>query len=227
MKKISKEPDYSKYIDNWSKIYNEANYKSGLSSYFLSKSHAWAEEAFDKKNHFKDVLEVGGGNGQHVKHIRHTYDKYIISDLNVSMLENYQSNNPKIKIEQQDATNLSYEDNSFDRLIATHVLEHLPSPHLVIREWVRVLRPGGILTILLPCDPGMAWRLGRFAIPKRIFEENGIDYYYMMAREHINPISNLQYLINYYFPKNKQVFWRPSYIPSIDANLFYICHIKV
>jgi ubiquinone/menaquinone biosynthesis C-methylase UbiE len=39
---------------------------------------------------------------------------------------------------------LSYADNSFDRLIAIHVLEHIYQPHLALKEWVRdvgCLRP--------------------------------------------------------------------------------------
>ena len=33
-------------------------------------------------------------------------------------------------MEKQDATNLIYLDASFDRLIASHALEHLPNPVL-------------------------------------------------------------------------------------------------
>jgi phosphatidylethanolamine/phosphatidyl-N-methylethanolamine N-methyltransferase len=56
---------------------------------------------------------------------------------------------------------LSVPSASFDRLIATHVLEHLPKPERVLREWARVVRPGGTLSLILPCDPGLARRLGR------------------------------------------------------------------
>src|SRR3546814_1644399 len=72
---------------------------------------------------------------------------------------------------------------SVDRLIACHVLEHLHHPHDVLREWYRVLRKGGVLSILLPCDPGVLWRVGRMFGPRANAERAGIEYDYWMARE--------------------------------------------
>lgn len=43
-------------------------------------------------------------------------------------------------------------DASVDGLVASHVLEHVPYREVeeVVREWVRVLRPGGVLKIAVP-----------------------------------------------------------------------------
>ena len=96
-----------------------------------------------------------------------------------------------VVIEKQDATSLTYSDHSFDRLIATHVLEHLPNPVQVLKEWNRVIRPQGVISIVLPCDPGMLWRLGRYLGPRRNAKKLGIAYDYLQAAEHINSIFNL------------------------------------
>lgn len=40
---------------------------------------------------------------------------------------------------------LPYPDETFDVVLAAHVLEHLPSPTLAIAELYRVLKPGGIV----------------------------------------------------------------------------------
>jgi ubiquinone/menaquinone biosynthesis C-methylase UbiE len=119
-----------------------------------------------------------------------------------------------------DGDSLPFPDDSFDRLIATHVLEHVPFPHLAIQEWVRVLKPGGILSLILPCDPGMAWRLGRYLGPRKQAEKAGLPYDYYMAREHINSIFNLHQILKFHFPK-RAVTWWPLRLPLPDVNLIY------
>jgi SAM-dependent methyltransferase len=41
-------------------------------------------------------------------------------------------------------------DASVDFVIANHVIEHLPDPIGALKEWYRVLRPGGILFLAVP-----------------------------------------------------------------------------
>eukprot|EP00620_Florenciella_sp_RCC1587_P007326 CAMPEP_0182601394 /NCGR_PEP_ID=MMETSP1324-20130603/91465_1 /TAXON_ID=236786 /ORGANISM="Florenciella sp., Strain RCC1587" /LENGTH=243 /DNA_ID=CAMNT_0024819305 /DNA_START=429 /DNA_END=1162 /DNA_ORIENTATION=- len=42
------------------------------------------------------------------------------------------------------------EDGAYDVVFASHVLEHFLDPLSALREWDRVLRPGGALLLLLP-----------------------------------------------------------------------------
>jgi phosphatidylethanolamine/phosphatidyl-N-methylethanolamine N-methyltransferase len=90
---------------------------------------------------------------------------------------------------------------------------------------MRVLKAGGVLSIVLPCDPGFAWRLGRNLGPRKSFTDVGIDYDYWMAREHINPVNNLVSFLRFYFGEEISEKWLPLRIPSMDVNLFYIAHI--
>lgn len=224
------DPDYDQYMDRWSKVYERFNYDQGLAGYFLKKSHVWCERPFGPDRHFSRVIEVGSGTGVHVNHVRHSFDEYHMTDLNMPMLAGVDGRHQigkrgKIETRIENACALSVEDESYDRLIATHVLEHLPEPHKVLREWSRVVKPGGTISIVLPCDPGMAWRLGRAVGSRGKFVRAGIDYDYWMAREHINPINNLVSFIEFYFESPKAA-WLPMRIPSMDANLFYIAHIN-
>ncbi|MEO9823881.1 MAG: class I SAM-dependent methyltransferase [Paracoccaceae bacterium] len=48
-------------------------------------------------------------------------------------------------LQQADVQSLPYEDQSFDVVMAAHVLEHLPDPQIALAEMVRVLKPGGMV----------------------------------------------------------------------------------
>lgn len=49
-----------------------------------------------------------------------------------------------------DALRLPFRDGTFDRIIASEVLEHLPADGAAIAELVRVLRPGGTIAVTVP-----------------------------------------------------------------------------
>ena len=53
---------------------------------------------------------------------------------------------------------LPFADESFDALVCSHVLEHLPNPKDLVREILRVLRPGGIFLMATP----MSWWWNRW-----------------------------------------------------------------
>lgn len=229
-KKVRENPSYDDYLQQWAALYEDVNYDEGLAGYFLKKSHVWAERPWGPDTHFSRVLEVGAGTGVHIDHVRHSFDSYTMTDLNPPLMDQISTagtgSGGQVITEVQDATRLSYEDDSFDRLIAAHVLEHLPKPHEVLQEWTRVLKPGGVLTLVLPCDPGVAWRLGRYAVARKKFIEAGLDYDYWMAREHINAINNLVAFVRHFFPRVEEQ-WLPFRVPSMDLNLFYITHIEI
>ncbi len=53
------------------------------------------------------------------------------------------------ELRQADVLSIPYADESFDFVMAAHVLEHLPEPQHALREMVRVLKPGGMLFVCL------------------------------------------------------------------------------
>lgn len=52
--------------------------------------------------------------------------------------------------EQQDISKLPEADNTVDRIVMSHVLEHLEDPTKVLKECYRVLKPGGAVVIAVP-----------------------------------------------------------------------------
>jgi SAM-dependent methyltransferase len=65
-----------------------------------------------------------------------------------------------------DATRLPFPDGSFDKVIASEVLEHIPADQAAINEVARVLRPGGVAAVTVP-----AW------LPERICWTLSDDYH--------------------------------------------------
>ena len=51
---------------------------------------------------------------------------------------------------QGDALHLPFPDGTFDRVICSEVLEHIPDDHAAMRELARVLRAGGTMAITVP-----------------------------------------------------------------------------
>ena len=219
------------YRAKFADVYDDANYSSPLQSAVMRASHRLTERRFLKTSSFAKVLEIGAGTGEHLTFVRHGFDQYVLTDLDTRALEVAKNklvdhHGDKLLFEKQSGAGLNYADNSFDRLIATHVLEHIAQPHLVLKEWRRVVKIGGVLSILIPTDPGLAWRLGRHLGPRKNALAQGIAYDYVMAREHVNACNNLIALIRHYFPNRTEGWW-PFPIPSIDLNLFFVCHVVV
>jgi hypothetical protein len=51
-----------------------------------------------------------------------------------------------------DITNIPYEDNTFDAILCSHVLEHIPDDRQAMKELLRVLKPGGWAILQVPID---------------------------------------------------------------------------
>ena len=54
------------------------------------------------------------------------------------------------KIKNEDATRLSFADNSFDVIIGNHIMEHIPDDEKALQEMYRVLKSGGMAILQVP-----------------------------------------------------------------------------
>ncbi len=99
---------------------------------------------------------------------------------------------------------LPFEDNSLDSILSTQVLEHVKNPVLVLKEFFRVLKPGGKCLITIPQwnelheEPNDFFRYTKYGIRQMLlqagfdilFVEQRGGYYSNLAQ------MNIRYLID-------------------------------
>jgi len=223
---------------NLYKIFYGKNYDSlykGFSGFFFRQAHFNLEklncEKVDNGNKsiFKvkkktNILEIGPGRHSHYDYIKinNNINNYFVYDKNYRYCLILKKKHTYKYFRHID--NLKkIKNNSLDRIICSHVLEHVPEPEKFILSLYKMLKKGGTISITLPCDPGFLWCLGRlfnyitFWKFKKITKK---EYFYHMAHEHINSIQNLTAILKYNFLNYKDSFL-PFRIRSINLNLMY------
>jgi 2-polyprenyl-3-methyl-5-hydroxy-6-metoxy-1,4-benzoquinol methylase len=97
-----------------------------------------------------NVLEVGCGSGYYTRALVEAGARVTATDLSPAYVEQARGLAPGAEFSVEDAQRLSFEDESFDRVLMTEVVEHVPEPARAVAEAARVLRPGGLLALSTP-----------------------------------------------------------------------------
>ena len=200
---------------------------TGIMSVLWKYPHKLMEKPF-MGQYFETILEVGAGGGEHLNAVSLKCTRYYATDIDLNRLEAIQNNREFEVIKNyQNATDLSFEDEEISRLIATCLLAHLENPEIALNEWRRVVKRGGVLSIYLPCEPGLSLRLFRKFISNRKAKKLGYSGFSLyIARDHINSAQNMMKLINHVFREDEvRMMFRPFPIKSWYLNLFIIVHI--
>ncbi len=100
------------------------------------------------------VLDLACGRGFYLNMLRFVSDCYLAGmDLDWSVLLQAQrtvGHVPRLLLGCVDASALPWASNSFDAIILTELLEHVEDDAAVLRECLRVLKPGGVTAITVP-----------------------------------------------------------------------------
>lgn len=166
------------------------------------------------------TLDVGAGLGEHLEFEDGHNGEYVALELRPEMAQEIVRRYPYVttvtgNLEQ----GLPFETGTFDRVLAIHVLEHLPNLPSDLEELRRVLRPGGVLSVVLPCEGGLAYSLGRNLTTKRMFEKRyGVSFDWCIASEHVSTAPEVVQELDRRFTC-EQRSWFPFKLPSVHVNV--------
>jgi len=105
------------------------------------------------KRQFKSMLDIGTGTGRMLEVFGDQTERALGIDLSHEMLNLTRLNIEKAGLENcsvrhSDLYNLPFEDDKFDLVCIHQVLHYLDEPRTALREAVRVMAPGGLITIV-------------------------------------------------------------------------------
>ena len=172
---------------------------------------------------FQRTLEVGAGLGEHLAYERLTPEQaaqYVALELRPNMAAQIKQRFPQVQTVVGDCQKpLDFPSGSFDRILAVHVLEHLPNLPAAIAEMHRLSTPDGRFHVVIPCEGGWAYSLARRISAQRIFEKRyGQSYDWFIQREHLNRPEEILWELNRYFRVIHRAYF-PLRVPWIFCNL--------
>jgi SAM-dependent methyltransferase len=125
-----------------------------IGTYNESFRDTWIRDALAKIPRGARLLDAGAGEQQYRKYCTHL--QYVSQDF---AQYDGQGNGAGLQMGYWDSRNVDIvsdisaipePDGSFDAVICTEVLEHLPEPVLALREFSRLMRSGGHLILTAP-----------------------------------------------------------------------------
>jgi ubiquinone/menaquinone biosynthesis C-methylase UbiE len=221
--------------DYYKKHYPKVHYK-GLLGIFTNGYHKKIEKIYNSENTYEQVLEIGGGSGEHVRYIEHEFINYTIIDIveNIEKLSALKSDPrfTKIKFVLADAASLPFEAETFDRVFSTCVLHHITDLESVIREIRRVTKKGGTVDLYVPCDPGMIYRwIRHWTSHYKQKKSMNVDWgqvKFLWAMEHRNHYLSILFVCKEIFKEDNLILERyPLKYSSWNFNLYSIIRIKL
>lgn len=156
------------------KVYDRIKgYDIGYEQWFLSRPLSSALFAFPDPI----VLDVATGTARLARTLLPEISfrgRFIGLDLSHKMLEQAAAHTQqwakRVTLIWQDATDLPFPDDTFEAVTCLEALEFMPDPDQVMREMVRVLRPGGLFVTTNRVGKDARWLPGR-TYSEQAFEE--------------------------------------------------------
>jgi SAM-dependent methyltransferase len=94
------------------------------------------------------LLEIGCGNGRQLERFGLAGWQTTGIDFDATAVQTARALG--LDVRPGDLAAQRFEDASFDAIVMSHVIEHVPAPDALLAECRRVLRPGGSITVVTP-----------------------------------------------------------------------------
>lgn len=131
--------------------FRSSTYTNGVNGFDEEERTVW-KQIFENSLTFGKrlkILDVGTGTGFLALLFAGMGHEVTGIDLSECMLEKAKNNADNMGLEidflNGDAENLPFENCSFDMVVSKYLLWTLPEPSCAVREWGRVLKPGGMI----------------------------------------------------------------------------------
>lgn len=101
----------------------------------------------------RSALEIGPGSGLYLPLLCELFDEVTASDIEPSFLEHVREQAgglQNLRLVTDDIVESALEPASFDVVLCSEVIEHIPEPAAVLATAHRLLRPGGSLVLSTP-----------------------------------------------------------------------------
>jgi SAM-dependent methyltransferase len=203
--------------------------------------HAWHEElpkkygVIERFNHgyvvdhapsdFVTTLEIGAGIGEHLEYEKLTAEQkrnYVAVELRQPMADEIHKRQPEVQVRVCDCQErLPFDDGHFDRVLAVHVLEHLPNLPAAVSEMHRLCNPErGRFQVVIPTEGGLAYSIARKISAQRFFEKRWktMPYKLVVEREHMNVPAEIFEILDEHFSIEHRAYF-PLLVPSVSLNL--------
>lgn len=178
--------------DKWSSSLDSDGWKYR----FLRQAQQSVISLLDIKEgaHFLDVgCGTGWAVGQVIKSINGKGYFYGV-DLSGKMIEKAKENfgeNENIHFIKANAESIPLEDNYFDFIICTNSFHHYLNPHKVLKEFYRLIKPGGKVYILDPAAD--SWLIKAIDIIVRMLEPEHVKLYSTEEFKNLFAAAGLRY----------------------------------
>jgi SAM-dependent methyltransferase len=174
---------------------------------------------------FRTTLEIGAGLGEHLEYENLTPEQqagYYCNEYRENMATEIRRRFPWVKTVVSDCQQrMDFADGFFDRIIAIHVLEHLPDLPACLRELYRLVnKETGRLLVVIPTEGSLAYSMARKVSAERMWKKHfKAPYAEFYTREHINVPHEICAELDPYFTIEQRTYFPLPWLPSTSTNL--------
>ncbi len=202
--------------------------------------------------HRGNYLEIGAGSGIVAASVQENYTKIVLTEISNIRVKNLRKNfvnNEKFNIVCHDIENdiLDYDDNFFDIVVISAVVEHLIEPISVLKKIHSKLKPNGVLVLDTPNIAKWTCRtkllFGRFPstasldeglicydkkTPTKWHDEGHLHYFTFRSISKILKsfvgFKRIRYFGYGSLKTNKAPFFMAKLVPQLFSDVFIVAH---